>query len=91
MKNTTEKELLLKLHDKVDTISDKIKDIEIVQIKHEENLKEHLRRSELAELRIEFIEGEVKPMLQGVSFLKAVAKFGTWLASILYAVSKFFQ
>lgn len=91
MENTTEKELLLRLHDKVDSIKDKITDIEIVQVKHEANLQEHLRRSELAETRMELIEDEVKPILQGLSFFKVIAKIATTLGSILYAASKFFR
>ncbi len=91
MANTTEKELLLRLHDKVDSIKNKITDIEIVQVKHEANLQEHLRRSELAETRMELIEDEVKPILQGLSFLKVLAKIGTTIGSILYAASKFFR
>ena len=91
MKNDTEKQLLLRLHDKVDQIQSNIKDIEVVQIKHEANLGEHMRRTDLAEERMELIEIEVKPILQGLSFLKVVAKFGATLVSILYAASKFFQ
>lgn len=90
MENTTEKELLLKLHDKVDTIRDKISDIEIVQVKHEANLQEHMKRSDMAEERIEFIESEVKPLLQGLSFLKIIAKVATTIGSIIYGVSRFF-
>ena len=91
MKNSTEKELLLRLHDKVDSIQSNIKDIEIIQVKHEANLVEHLRRSEIAEERMELIETEVKPILQGLSFLKVIAKVGTTLGSILYGVLKFFH
>jgi hypothetical protein len=91
MENSTEKELLLKLHDKVDSIKDKISDIEIVQVKHEANLLEHMKRTELAEQRVEMIEVEVKPILQGLSFLKVVGKIGAALTSALYAFSKFFQ
>lgn len=90
MENSTEKELLLKLHDKVDTIRDKISDIEIVQVKHEANLQEHMKRSDMAEERIEFIESEVKPLLQGLSFLKIIAKVATTIGSIIYGVSRFF-
>lgn len=90
MENSTEKELLLKLHDKVDSIREKISDIEIVQVKHEANLLEHMKRTDLAEQRVEMIEVEVKPMLQGLSFLKMIAKIATTLGSIIYGVSKFF-
>jgi len=91
MENSTEKELLLKLHDKVDAIKDKINDVEIVQVKHEANLLEHMKRTELAEQRVEMIEVEVKPILQGLSFLKLVAKIGATISSMLYAASKFFR
>lgn len=91
MKNNTEKELLLRLHDKVDSISEKIKEVEIIQSKHETNLLTHMKRSDLAETRMEFIENEVKPILQGLSFLKTVAKIAASISSLLYAISKFFR
>lgn len=91
MSNNTEKELLLRLHDKVDVITDKINDIEIVQIRHEENLKEHIRRTDLAEERLEFIENEVKPMLEGASFLKTVAKMVAYIGSAIYGVLQIFR
>ena len=91
MKKYAETELLLKLHDKIDGISTSIKEIEIVQVKHEMNLQTHMRRSEASENRLELIEAEVKPILQGLSFLKVIAKIGASLISLAYAAAKFFR
>lgn len=91
MENNTEKELLLRLHDKVDMIGEKINDIEVVQVRHEENLKEHIRRTDIAEERLEFIENEIKPVLEGVSFLKIISKVAGAIGSFIYVVSQFFR
>ena len=91
MNDSTEKQLLLLLHTKVDKISEGLNDIEKVQVKHEANLVEHLRRSEIAEIRLDLIDKEVKPILQGLSFLKIIAKFGATFASLAYAAAKFFR
>lgn len=91
MKSNTEKELLLKLHDKIDEIKDGMKSIEIVQVKQNSALEEHIRRTEIAENRLDVIESEVKPILEGLSFLKIIAKVGASIASLAYGALKFFQ
>jgi hypothetical protein len=91
MRDSTEKELLLLLHEKVDKISDNIHEIEKVQVKQELGLSEHIRRTEIAEERLDVIEQEVKPILSGLSFLKIIAKFGATFASLAYAAAKFFR
>lgn len=91
MKNSTEKELLLLLHTKVDSINDKVCEVEKVQVLQEANLFEHMRRTSIAEERIELMETEVKPILQGISFLKVIAKYGSAIVSFVYAALKFFH
>lgn len=91
MKPKTHQELLLLLHTKLDEVKDDIHEIKITQVKHEGNLQEHIRRSEIAEQRLDLIEGEVKPILQGMGFLKTIAKIVTTISSLLYAASKFFR
>ena len=82
-----------KLHviKKLDSISDKLCDIEVTQGKHEVNLQEHMRRSQLAEDRMELIESEIKPLLQGLTFLKVAAKIGGFLGTLVYSFIRLFR
>lgn len=88
--NSTEKELLLKILEKTDNIKDEISDIRLVQERHENNLQEHMKRSQANEEQLHILKEEVKPILQGLGFLKTVAKVGTTLATLSYAVLKLF-
>lgn len=90
MSNNTERELLLNLHEKMDLVKDKLNDIQIVQVKQQASLDEHIKRTGLAEERIEFLEDDIKPLLQGASFLKTIAKLVTGLVTFSYAISKIF-
>ena len=53
------------IHDKLDVIIDDISEIKQVQVKHEANLKEHMRRTEL-------LEESQKPLVKHVSVVKGV-------------------
>lgn len=48
-------------------------------IKQEENLKQHMYRTELAEKRLELIESELKPVKNHVTSITAIAKVAAWL------------
>jgi hypothetical protein len=89
--NSTERELLLLLVEKSDQINDKIGKLEVTSAKQEVNLQEHMKRSDLLEDQVDFLNKEVKPILQGVSFLKGFAKFALWCAGILKALALFFR
>ncbi len=89
--NELDQELLLKLHDKVDDIKSDISDIKTVQVVHEKNLAEHMRRSTAMEERQDLIENEVKPILQGLGFFKGFAKFIIAASGIIYSILKFLK
>jgi hypothetical protein len=81
-------ELLVNIDQKVDKIQEKLHDHEIILTKQEMNLQEHIRRSLYNEEQVDILKNEVKPVLQGLSFLKTVGKFSIWLGGVLYAVAK---
>ncbi len=89
--NGTERELLLKLHDKIDEIKTDLGDIKTVQGIHENNLAEHMRRTNIVEVRQDLIENEVKPILQGLGFFKSFCKFVLASSGIIYSILKFLK
>ena len=63
-----------KTNDKLDIIIDKINDVEKVQIRQEQNLREHMRRTEI-------LEDQMKPVSRHVTMVKGaialIALLGT--------------
>lgn len=64
-----------KLDSKIDSISGDIVHIKITSAKHEENLKLHMRRSDLAEEGINLLKEELIPLKKHVSSVDSVVKF----------------
>ena len=69
MSTQTEKDLLLSLHDKVDTLRDKVHSIDITLVKNTSSLQEHMRRTEIIEEEHDFFKQEVKPALNAYKFV----------------------
>lgn len=86
-----EKELILKLHDKIDEIKTDLIDVKITLTLQEKNLEDHMRRTLATEGRQELIENEVRPILQGMGFFKTFAKLVVATAGIVYSIFKFFH
>lgn len=82
-------ELLVNIDNKVDKIQDKLHDHEIILTKQEINLQEHIKRSLYNEEQVDILKNEIKPVLEGLSFLKTIAKFSVWIAGVAYTLSKF--
>lgn len=82
-------EILLNLDQKMDKVQDKLHSMEKIQIRHEENLKLHMKRSEATEDRLEYIEEEVVPILKDVKWLKTTAAVITTLLTIITLIFKF--
>lgn len=89
--NPKEAELLIRLDEKMDSVRDDISDLKTTTALQQENLAEHMRRSELLEEQMDLMNKEVRPILEGVSFLKKVAKFAVGLATIVKAISLFWK
>lgn len=68
------------VHDKLDLIAADISSIKEIQVKHEENLKEHMRRTAL-------LEKEVKPIVKHVAMVKGAGV----LLSILAVVAGIYR
>jgi hypothetical protein len=88
--NNNDKELLLMILEKTDQIKEDINEIKIVQVKHEANLQDHMKRSLANEEQVAILKEEVKPVLEGLGFLKLAAKVGTVLISLCYGAARLF-
>ena len=80
-----------RLDSKLEKIHDRLNNIEIATVQNTASLSEHMLRTDLAEQRLELLEEEIKPVLDGMSFLKVVAKIGTYIVGIIYGVLKLFS
>jgi hypothetical protein len=77
---STIEKLLEKLSDDANS---KLHDIDKTLVKQEENLKEHMRRTELAEKRLDAIEQDLRPVKKHIARLDGVAKFLGFIALIV--------
>lgn len=72
--------------DKLDRIFESLSQIRETQARHDENLKEHMRRTEASEARVElvesFLETEIKPRLH---FVTIAIKVGVGIVGLLGA------
>lgn len=88
-------ERLIELQDK---ISEDITQIKVIQAKQEENLREHMRRTQILEERqdkfVEHFDTELKPIKSHINLIEAGLKIGgigaaiiSMLATILKVIS----
>lgn len=82
-----------KIEAKLDKISEDVIDIKLVQVRHDENLKEHMHRSELLEERTDIIFAELEPIKAHISQTDGALKFmgilGT-VTTIVLGILRFF-
>jgi archaellum component FlaC len=64
-----------KLDSKIDTISSDIVEIKITSARHDENLKLHMKRSDLAEQGINILKEELVPIKKHVHGIDSIIKF----------------
>lgn len=67
-------DLLNKILEKQERMSEDISDIKLVNIKQEENLRLHMYRTELAEQNIEILKKELVPVKKHVDLINAAVK-----------------
>lgn len=69
--------------EKLDRIYDKIERIVIIQARQEENLKEHMKRTAIAEKNIEIIHKELSPIKNHVERVKGAFWIITSIGAIV--------
>lgn len=74
-----------------DKVDERLIAIQTLQAVHGEQLKEHMRRSDLLEKRIEQVDKELKPVEKHVAMMQGALKFigllGT-IAALLLAIKR---
>lgn len=68
-----------KIVEKLDTMSDSMVVIQVSQGRMEENLKEHMRRSQAAEDNIAILHEEIEPLKEHATQVRTVAKLAMWV------------
>lgn len=62
------------IHLKLDKIQEDISEIKVLDAIQNEQLKAHMRRSDLLEERVEQVNNELKPVLEHVTMLRGIVK-----------------
>lgn len=75
----------------LDKIQEDISDLKIVSVKQEENLKEHIRRTELAEENISLLRKEVEPVKHYVAVINGTLKVIGFISVIVGTLAGIFQ
>lgn len=79
---------LERIENKVDRITDRLSGVESIQVKQEQNLAEHMRRSDLLEQNHQFLRDSVNPVLTVYSVAWGVCRIILGI-SILFGVWQF--
>jgi hypothetical protein len=72
-------------------MSEDISQLKIVSAKQEENLKEHIRRTELAEENLAMLRSEMQPLKEHVIAINGVLRIIGVLSIIIGSAAGFFQ
>lgn len=72
-----------KMDKKFDRVEERLDSMDKTLVKQEENLKEHMRRTELAERSIEKMDTDLKPIKKHVDMLQGVFKFIGLIATVV--------
>lgn len=84
----------IRIEDKIDKIADKIEFVNIILAKQEENLQEHMRRTEAAEKGIELLHQEIRPLKEYAEKARAAVSVIIALASVVafaISIAQFFK
>lgn len=71
----SDKDLMEKIYEKQEKMSEDMGEVKITLAKQEENIRTHIRRTELAEINIENLRKEIEPVKSHVKMLQGALKF----------------
>jgi hypothetical protein len=80
-----------RLYELLDRIGEDLSELKITVAKQEENIKEHIRRTEIAEQNLEIIHNEIRPLKEHVIVINAVLKGIGVISVIIGSAAGFFQ
>lgn len=82
---------LERIYQALERIESDITDLKITSAKQEENIKEHIRRTELAEENLSVLRQEIEPLKQHVIAINGVLKVIGIISVIVGSAAGFFQ
>lgn len=80
-----------RIYEVLDKISEDISDLKITSAKQEENIKEHIRRTELAEENLTLLRQEIEPLKQHVVAINSVLKIIGLISVVIGSAAGFFE
>lgn len=80
-----------RIYEVLDKISEDISELKITTAKQEENLKEHIRRTELAEENLQMLRQEIEPLKQHVIAINGVLKIIGLISVVIGSGAGFLQ
>lgn len=83
------KDELIKVNEKLDSIDGKLHAIDITLIKQEVNIAEHIKRTNINEMKLEKFEHEIKPVLDSLKAVKMIFSILAFLASFLILILRY--
>lgn len=81
------KEILLKILDKQEDFNKEIATVKIILARQEENLEEHMRRTQLNEENLELLRSELKPVQRHVDMINGVLKLIGGIAVVVSIIT----
>jgi hypothetical protein len=80
-----------RIYEVLDKMSEDISQLKIISAKQEENLKEHIRRTVLAEENLAMLRSEMQPLKEHVIAINGVLRIIGVLSIIIGSAAGFFQ
>ena len=80
-----------RLYEILDKIGEDISELKVTAAKQEENIKEHIRRTEIAEENLSILRNEIQPLKEHVIAINGVLKVIGILSIIIGSAAGFFQ
>jgi len=80
-----------RIYEVLDKISEDISDLKVTSAKQEENIKEHIRRTEVAEENLTMLRQEIEPLKQHVIAINGVLKIIGLISVVIGSAAGFFE
>jgi hypothetical protein len=80
-----------RIYEVLDKISEDISELKITSAKQEENIKEHIRRTELAEENLTMLRQEIEPLKQHVVAINGILKIIGLISIVIGSAAGFFE
>ena len=79
----SDKEILLDIKEKVEKLNDEMHDMNVILVKQEVNLKDHMERTSINEKKLELFEDKIAPALDAYKFIATLLKFIIPIATVV--------